>query len=396
MYETYEPITRIIIKSWNNEATPEELEQLSMWSNASRENREFLEHFRDGEWVTQEYRDYKQLDIETPRQKMWDKINQYEATKTRWRNISIIATAAVLLLGFFGLYEGWFSQSPSKTQAPTVVQSTPARDLKPGTDTATLTLADGSVYQLHNNINGLIASTTTLTFYKEGGKLRCQQIPGINRGSSTTYFSLKVPRGGQFQIELADGSKAWINAASSIQIPDAYTDTNRMVSMTGQVYFEVQSNKLHPFIVRANGGEISATGTRFVVNAYKDENNTKAALLEGEIKVSFGEATSIVRPRHTATILANNKIVVKPEKDIDKYVGWTKGNFVFENDSLTTVVRQLARWYDMEVNFIDTPAMLLSYTFSRNRHLDTIVYNLQTGDPKINIKIDQKTLVIRR
>jgi ferric-dicitrate binding protein FerR (iron transport regulator) len=178
---------------------------------------------------------------------------------------------------------------------------------------------------------------------------------------------VSTPRGSQYQILLPDGSRVWLDAASSLRFPTAFTGVDRKVFLTGQAYFEVVKNKEKPFRVSLpplgnDAGEIEVLGTRFNVNTYKEESNIKATLLEGSIRLSVvnHQESTILSPNEQAVLIPSGKLKLSKDVDLDATMAWKNGVFRFNGDApLDVIMAQVARWYDVDVVFKDK----LSYPF---------------------------------
>lgn len=193
------------------------------------------------------------------------------------------------------------------------------------------------------------------------------------------YNTIATPKGGQYQVRLPDGSKVWLNAASSLKYLASFSAWNeRKVELSGEAYFEVAKDKDHPFVVKTENQEVIVLGTHFNINSYKDEPATKTTLLEGSVRVSLLGTTStastinttqkiskgkpaeiILKPGEQATLIGNN-IRVSPQNAEDA-IAWKDGYFMFNNESLESVMRKISRWYNLDVVFAD--ASIKNQTF---------------------------------
>ena len=250
--------------------------------------------------------------------------------------------AAALLIGL-GLY--WWKGYQGKLQlAQQQVAVTQSVDLPPGGNKAVLTLGDGSSITLDSAGNGLLASQggTSVTQAGKGqlvykSEQEAVAVPVIN--------TVTTPKGGQFHIVLPDGTGAWLNAASSLRFPTAFTGKQRNVDITGEVYFEVAHNKQMPFVVKNGETRITVLGTHFNVMAYDDEKVMRTTLLEGAVKVTRGTSEALLAPGQQARINAGTgNVRVVDGVDTDKELSWKNGYFQFENESLESVMRQVSRW----------------------------------------------------
>lgn len=219
-------------------------------------------------------------------------------------------------------------------------------DTSPGINKATLTLADGSSIILDDTKDGALAQQGGAKVIKIGGKISYHTT---NKTSAIEYNTITTPRGGQYQVELPDGSRVWINAASSLRFPTAFTGKDRRVEINGEAYFEVAKNKSMPFIVTVGNAEVQVLGTHFNVMAYDDEGTVNTTLLEGSVKFVSGDKISVLKPGQQSQLSKDGQLKLVSNVDVDKIIAWKNGLFVFDNSDLTTVMRQLSRWYDIDV-----------------------------------------------
>jgi ferric-dicitrate binding protein FerR (iron transport regulator) len=197
---------------------------------------------------------------------------------------------------------------------------------------------------------------------------------------------------------LADGTKVWLNAASSVRFPVAFTGKERKVEITGEAYFEVAKDKTKPFRVKANSSEIEVLGTHFNVNAYDDEASIKTTLLEGKVKISVpvsGRKSSYksLFPGEQAEISKDGKIKVKGHADTEEAVAWMNGHFQFKSADIKTVLRQIARWYDVEIEYRGNIDLHFTGQLTRNENVSKVLNELMlTGE--VHFKIDGRKIIV--
>ena len=254
------------------------------------------------------------------------------------------AAAAILVLlaaGYFFL----FTDRSSK-QAPIVSQS-PVIDIAPGKEGAILTLADGRTVVLDSLGNGVIATQNGSTVVLKNGQLT---YDADGAATAVAYNTMSTPKGRQFQLVLPDGTKVWLNAASSLRYPTVFAGSEREVEVTGEAYFEVAKNKQKPFRVKINEQTtVEVLGTHFNINSYQNEDNINTTLLEGSVKVINGSEKIIITPGQQAQVAGQAKIKVVNGVDLEKVMAWKNGMFNFQDATLKEVMRQLERWYDVDV-----------------------------------------------
>lgn len=291
--------------------------------------------------------------------------------RTRWW-----AAAAVLLLLSTGTYI-WVNKS-SSTQNITVL----ANDVPPGSNKAVLTLSDGTAVKLDSTGNKVISKGIRQT----GAQLQYDADLAIS------YNTLTTPRGGQFQLTLPDGTKAWLNAASSIHYPTAFNGKERRVEISGEVYFEVAKNEKMPFYVKSGIQEIEVLGTHFNINAYTDENAISTSLLEGSIRVNYtGHTSVIVKPGQQTQLTDHIKVI--DDADMDQAIAWKNGVFAFNQADIPTVMRQLSRWYNVEVEYAGAiPKRAFTGEIARELTLAQVLKGLTKT--RVNYKIEGGNRII--
>jgi ferric-dicitrate binding protein FerR (iron transport regulator) len=283
------------------------------------------------------------------------------------------------------------------------------QDVLPGKQGAILTLADGSHIVLDSLGNGVVTTQGNQRIILSNGRILYKGINGVTP-EKALYNTMSTPKGRQYQLVLPDGSKVWLNAASSITYPIAFTGNERVVTVTGEAYFEVThlSRALSPgvgagkvpFIVKintpsGNGEEVDVLGTHFNINAYDDESAIKTTLLEGSVRMTKGSNSLLIRPGQQAVFLnhSSGEKGIVSEVDVDQVMAWKEGLFNFEGADLKTVLRQLGRWYDVEIVFEgNIPQRKFGGEIPMNLNLSQVLQLLE----KIEVKyrIEGKKLVV--
>lgn len=274
-----------------------------------------------------------------------------------------VAAAAVVIL-LASLW--WAQQQPKTTKAPVIAQK---EAILPGSNKATLTLADGSTVTLDSVGNQVISSKIS----QKNGQLL------YSEGKADAGFNkLSTPRGGQFRVVLPDGTKVWLNSSSSLRYPTAFTGKERIVELEGQGYFEVAKNAAQPFKVKTHEMEVQVLGTHFDIMAYADESTVNTTLLEGAVQVKEGTETRLLKPGQQA-ILKSHAFTVQ-EADVKKVLAWKNGLFVFNNMALPAILREVARWYDVDIVYETTPsAELYGGGIARSLNLSNVLTLLEAS-----------------
>jgi transmembrane sensor len=268
--------------------------------------------------------------------------------------------------------------------------------IKPGSNKAYLTLSDGRRIALTDSITGTLALQGNVQITKTAdGQIVCKVIAG-NEMLKGQYNTLEAPKGGQYQITLIDGTKVWLNAASTLKYPAQFDNGERKVELSGEAYFEVTKDKKKPFRIVSADQEIEVLGTHFNVNAYSDEAAIRTTLLEGSVKVfrkSTAEDYKILNPGQQSVLMPDAFSVKKV--DTEEAIAWKEGFFVFDNDNLKMIMRKLERWYDVDVNCNDIADNKIKITgmISRNTELAEVLRLLEETD-KFKFKTEGRRVTI--
>lgn len=341
-------IDELIVKYLNGETTAaNEREHLAYWRQQSPANETLFQQLTSHSSLKEEMKLMEQFDSRIAWNAYQSRLKKVDhSTKTihyKW-----LAAAVVLGVILMGGYIWTIRQVRHTTPSAKMAQ------VIPGKTGAILTLANGAQVSLDTIQNGIVALQGGVQARMINGKI-------VYEGSSDSliYNTISTPKGRQMAIGLPDGTMVWLNAASSIRFPASFISSQRNVTVTGEIYFEVAKNSQMPFIVTImNGAQVKVLGTHFNINAYANEAETKTTLLEGSIVVGWpGSNFSPVKPGQQAVFTSNegvkdlHGITIKnlPQQDVLNSIAWKNGYFNFEHATLPEIMRQLERWYDIEV-----------------------------------------------
>ncbi len=262
-------------------------------------------------------------------------------------------------------------------------------DIAPGQNGAILTLGTGETIMLDSAGDGSIVRQGNVSVIKKNGEL---VYKNQGRSQEVVYNTMTTPKSRQFNLVLTDGSKVWLNAASSITYPTAFVGKERIVTITGEVYFEVAPNASMPFIVKHGENTVSVLGTHFNVNAYDNEKVVSVTLLEGSVNVSRGSINRIIKPGQQAQIENDEKISLIRNVDVDHIVAWKNGRISFQGADLGTVMRQMSRWYDVDIEFNENLDDLFYADMARSTMLFDVLKALElTTD--VHFKIEGRKVI---
>jgi hypothetical protein len=303
-----------------------------------------------------------------------------------------LAAAAIALFLAGGYYLIQIKPSISKTELVSMQVHKDNTDILPGGNKAVLTLSNGASIILDSAANGLITRQGDASVSKAGsGRLAYNQLNGS--ASPVVYNTLRTPRGGQYQLKLPDGSMVWLNAASSIRFPTAFTGDKREVEMTGEIYFEIAPNPDKPFSVTVDGMKVNVLGTHFNIMAYDDEPLVKTTLLEGSVRVTKGNATALLKAGQQAQINKEGKITLLERIDPTEAIAWKDQLFWFEDDDIYSVMRRVSRWYDANVTITGKIPQHFTGSIPRDVKVSRVFEVLQeTGS--IHFQVNNKEIIV--
>ncbi|MDP4150823.1 MAG: FecR domain-containing protein [Bacteroidota bacterium] len=302
-----------------------------------------------------------------------------------WRAASVL----LLIASGLGGYRVLSVHRPPRIADRQITHST---DAVPGGNKAVLILANGSKIVLDSVRSGKLAQQGGINVIKiESGRIA---YSGSNEDpTEIVYNTLATPNGGQYQLTLPDGSRVWLNAASSIRYPTAFRGAEREVAITGEVYFEVIGNAKMPFVVEAGPTRTTVLGTRFNVKAYADERSVVTTLLEGAVRVSSGGDERTLRPGQQAVLDEASRLMTVREADTYQAIAWKNGQFDFDQTDIPTIMRQISRWYDVDVSYrSDYAGIKFGGGISRQLNLSLVLRLLDKNG--VHTKLEDRNLIV--
>ncbi|THU39202.1 DUF4974 domain-containing protein [Niastella caeni] len=405
-------IPHLIYQHIQGELTENEQIVLNEWLTRP-ENREFFDNMTDSAYQNEALAKMHAhvMDLENGRELVNEKIKRNQKTKRLWTGVTIATIAAsILIVLSFALYF-WFNDEKGSGKTATIHENQDQlqTDIAPGSSKATLTLADGRQIVLDSMAPGQIAQQGgTDIINNADGQLVYNVTNRTNTGDDILYNTLKTENGQTYRVVLPDESQVWLNAASSINYPVSFSNKERRVKIRGEAFFEIkplaqnQGEKV-PFLVTVEDSagntseEVEVLGTQFNINAYKDEKNITTTLLEGKVRIKNGKNVVLSEPGQQGVLWkATGDIDIAREVNIDKVVAWKKNYFYFDRDSLATVIKQIARWYDV---YFVIDKRLSDKTFSgrimRNMPLSKILEKVEmTSGVKFDIYEGKRSFTI--
>jgi ferric-dicitrate binding protein FerR (iron transport regulator) len=389
-----ERIRQLLIRQLTKSLTSEEAAELRAWLSEDPRNRDLMEELSNAS-VRPAFDVFRQVAD-------WDavkkKLHPNKRPLNRGRKILLIGFAmAAAILGVVIILN---TSALNKPMAPQK-SNTLVVDIPPGSNRATLTLSDGSTIILDSAGNGRLAVQGAMEIRKrEDGELEyVHNNSDHERLSKPLYNIIQVPRAGKYQITLPDGTKVWLNAASTLRYPVIFDTGARIVELSGEAYFEVSRHRLShrsiPFQVKVQGMTINVLGTRFNVHAYPEEDNIRTALLEGKVQVIYDTMLTLLRPCQEAILQNSSGQMSVQRVDTSQAVDWMTGTIRFDNDNFDQMMRKIARWYDVEVTYTaPIKGELVSGEASRSRTLLYLLTVLERVYDTVQFQLEGRTIIV--
>lgn len=319
------------------------------------------------------------------------------ADKSRYRKLSpYYYAAAALVLVCLGLGVWSLTRQVSRQQQLSKSNARPL-DVMPGTEGAVLVLANGKKVVLD-------ASSREKTIYQDqsgisttkDGQLTYRSTGSGEMTQEVAFLQLQTAKGNQYQLMLPDGTKVWLNAASSLKFPEVFKGRDRKVELSGEGYFEVAKDRDHPFIVKTvkdgTSQEVKVLGTHFNINSYMDDHQIKTTLLEGSVQVDNLRSVQVLKPGDQSQL--NSKQINVTTVDVEDEIAWKNGLFRFDQSALKDILYQLERWYDIKVDYNSLPNKRFSGMVPRKAKLSEVLKMLSlTGNIHFNIEEGKRLTV---
>lgn len=373
-------------KLLNGSISAEELEELNNWYASHQDDELILD---DRYTSTGDLKNRITAGLKNKIE--WDN-NQKARRITRVRWLAAASIAAILA-GIY-LVNTTFRKTADTLQhqaQPVAVTS----DIGPGENKAILTLGDGTKINLDNAHTGVVAQEGKTSITKlANGQIYYDASGKTN--SVITSNTMTTPRGGQYKLRLPDGTMVWLNAASYITYPTAFTGVERIVKISGEIYFEVAKNPSKPFkVILPDASEIEVLGTHFNVNAYSDEININTTLVEGSVRVTSANSSMQLQPGQCAQLDRKGKMKMIRNANIERAIGWKEGVFNFQYEKLESVMRQIARWYDVNIVYEKgVPDIELYGKMGRDLQLSQVLQVLTDMEVKYKIENERRLIIL--
>lgn len=382
-------IEDLLIKQLDQPLTEAEQVIINNWLEASAENKALYNSFYDKEQLENKLAAFRQFNEVTSWEKLIASGRWSPDTKRKHifnlhsKRCQFAAAILIVVMGA-GIYFWQHLMYQPGNDALQVINT----EILPGGNKATLTIGN-QIITLSSEKEGVINNGNLVT-YSDGSVIEGAALPF----QAATNRVITTPRGGQYYAQLPDGTKIWLNAASSISFPARFDNVERRVVITGEVYLEVSQNNKIPFIVTSGNTMVQVLGTSFNINAYDNETAVRTTLIEGSVRVAPVDSSStniVLQPGQQAVTAANGAITGVFHPDLASTLAWKNGFFSFENADIETVMRQLERWYDIKVQYRGAvPSVKLNGELDRSIPLSDVLRYLA----RLNIKFEREGRII--
>ena len=376
----------LAIKWLEGSITPEEQKEFSDWYNRDQDLTVFVPP--SSATCEEEHREKILSGILDKRQYYQKSVNWYRPA---------IAVAILLIAACYSIIFFTREQKPLINHA----ESALSHDVGPGGEKATLTFDDGRSIALDEQQNGILTYDNGVRITKNNGMVIYETTD--SEREKTGYNIITTPRGGEYTLRLPDGSTVWLNAASSLRYPTTFSDHSRVVELQGEAFFDIvpfeSANKQGydkiPFIVTINGKQtVKVLGTQFNINGYEDEQSVKTTLVEGCVEVLTDKGRSaLLKPNQQSNLATNGKLTITEHADMEEALAWKNGLILFKDTDIKIIMRQIARWYDVDVVYRDNiPERLFNGGISRNSKLSSLLEILETSG--IHFSVEGKQIIV--
>lgn len=393
-HEAYQ-YAALIVKQLRGELSANEQAKLNSWIEEGPENAALMQKMQDEAAMKTDLDFFEGINNEKAWQNIMERTGQVPFSQKlyafvrRWQ----YAAAAVVALGVAGFFYGRRQSPAVKPVVAGLVKSKYKNDVPPGTDKARLILDDGSVVIVDGNTFGTVKNYNGSKITSRHGEVNYQVTTNAPAPDKVQYNTIATPNGCKYKITLPDGSLVWLNSGSSLKFPVVFAGTQRVVQLTGEAYFEVTKNKRKPFKVLANNTEVRVLGTHFNVHAFNGEA-VKTTLLEGSVKISGNGQSKMIVPGQQASVELASATIRIHNIDVTESVAWKNDLFVFDSEGIESIMKEVARWYNVEVEYKDViPQTHISGSISRKNNISQILNMLElTGG--VHFGIDGRRITV--
>jgi ferric-dicitrate binding protein FerR (iron transport regulator) len=381
-------IAQLIAKYVKGTISPAEHDELDRWVEASDDNMLLFEQLTDEQAIQGELQALGATDWQAALEKVKAGIGQRKRKRVSIQSW-LIAASLVIILGA----AGWFFIRNERVEKPGIIASVPF-DKPPGKEVAYLSIDGKGSIDLAKAREGVIAITDASSVLLNNGSL-IYTVDTEQAAELANYHTLTTPPGGVYHVSLPDGSRVWLNAGSSLRYPDYFAGSERSVELSGEAYFEVAHREYQPFIVKAGGSTVEVLGTHFNVKAYGEEGAVRTTLLEGSVRLRKGNTMQVLKPGEAGIVDRSSGAIVVLPVEGQEAIGWKEGKFIFAGDTEEEIVRQLSRWYAVDMELKEHWGYHFHATIPRNLSLQKVLKLLEATN-NIHFKEEGQKIIVTK
>lgn len=385
-HRTMENIQEYIIKELNGELNPSEYQILKEWINDSQHNKESYLKYRTLYLKTKELSVYHAIDKDAAWFRLNKNIKSNKVIFKSWYTFASATIAAAIVTAFVLFVVLEKDEAPKEYLANQLVQPGASKAILE-TSTGEFLVLDSESKTMIQSASGKVIGEDSLDILSYNSDIQLKEVE---------YNTIKVPRGGEYQLWLADGTKVWLNSESQLKFPVVFTGTTREVELIGEGMFDVKENANKPFIVNTEYSKVKVYGTQFNVMSYPDENLQETTLVEGSVSVIRNGKETIIQPGQQARLDKKSDQMFVNEVDVNLYTAWKDGIFRFEEMTLQDMATKLARWYDVEFFFANQEVRTKRFTGGVRRSTDFKFFMKMIEETtKVDIETNGKTILVK-
>ncbi len=384
-------ISELIARDISGQLNQAEKESLNKWLGSAERNQSIYSQIIEGHNLEERNRIYESIDV----QHGWEKVSESLISYRKKKVISLIMkyAAAILLPIVLGVTTYWYLNDRPAQLSKTLVE------IQPGSSNAVLVLTDGKSVDLSSDLAQSLVEKDGTVIENKKDELSYAGCSGKNL-RKVLLNTLIVPKGGEYNLVLSDGSRVHINSMSKVVFPVKFSGNIREISLEGEAYFEVAKDKSKPFIVKVKGVQVEVLGTSFNIKAYADDNHFYTTLVEGKVKLSAGDQSSeayFLEPDQQAIYDSGSAGITIQKVDARQIVQWTTGRYSFTNQSLDEIMKTLSRWYDFDYRYEDETLKQIRFEGGLNKYESiSPILDIISGTGKVHVEVKGKEILFSK
>lgn len=390
-------IADLIVGFLKGRLSIEEHEELRRWIEESEEHQELWKRLTNAEYLEEKLKQWKESDFEKLHLPLREEISVKRNLTGKWIRSGLKYAAVLVVALSIALGIRYFVQG-TKDQPVEIVKTVKEDSVLPLGRVARLVLGNGKEVNLNDELEETILEEGGVKVHTGKSLLHYSAQSG-NHSREVVYNTLIVPRGGEYQVTLSDGTKVWLNAASSLRYPTGFQGRERKVVLSGEAYFEVTPDKQHPFLIEAGTSNVQVLGTKFNYRTYPDDPVATIALAEGQVMVNQNEpggVSKLLKPGYGAMIARGKGDIQIHKVNLEAELAWITGMFIFDNESLGSIMTRLSRWYDVDITYENGVDTLFHFTgrIQKYENISAILHLIELTE-KVRFEVEGRVVKVK-